>query len=169
MKHSIFTWAFILFSTVLFAQSNATDETSIKAVKKQQEAAWNKHDWETFGSYFTDDATLINFIGQFWESKSEIIAHFKQLNDCCLAPTSLKLEVKNIRFLTPYIAIVYTEGSLFADKDYDVPFHKYKKGDIDYKILTEVFVKKNDEWKITAAQLTLINQIISPHDQSNPH
>lgn len=166
MKHSFFTCTFILFATMLFAQSNATDATSIKAVKKQQEDAWNKHDWETFSDYFTDDATLINFIGQFWKSKRDIIEHFKQLSDCCLSPTSLRFEVKNIRFITPDIAVVYTEETLFADKDYNVPFRQYKKGDIDYKMLTDVFVKQNNEWKITAAQLTLINQIISPHDSS---
>ena len=169
MKHSFFTCTFILFATILFAQNNATDATSIKAVKKQQEAAWNKHDWEAFSSYFTDDATLINFVGQFWKSKSDIIAHFKQLSDCCLSPTSLKFEVRNIRFITPDIAVVYTEETLFADKDYDVPFRQYKKGDIDYKMLTDVFVKQNKVWKITAAQLTLINQIISPHDSSGKH
>lgn len=167
MKHSFFTCTLILFTITLFAQNNATDEASIKAVKKQQEAAWNKHDWNTFSSYFTDDGTLINFVGQFWKGRNDILTHFKQLGDCCLSPTSLKFEVKNIRFLTPEIAVVYTEETLFADKDYDVPFRKYKKGDTDYKVLTDVFVKTNNEWKITSAQLTLINQIVSPHNSSD--
>lgn len=167
MKHFFLTCTFILITTILFAQNNEKDETDIKALKKQQETAWNKHDWKAFSSYFTDDATLINFIGQFWKSRNDIIAHLKELNDCCLSPTSLKFDVKNIRFLTPDIAVVYTEETLFADKDYDVPFHQYKKGDIDYKMLTDIFVKQNNEWKIKAAQLTLINQIISPHIPSD--
>jgi hypothetical protein len=54
----------------------------------------------------------------------------------------------------------------FADKDYDVPFRQYKKGDIDYKMVMDIFVKQNNEWKITAAQLTLINQMLSPHDSA---
>jgi uncharacterized protein (TIGR02246 family) len=162
MKHSISTCTLILFSTILLAQENA-NEIQIKGVKARQEAAWNNHNWESFSSDFTDSATLINFIGQLWKGKSDILAHFKALNDCCLSPTSLKFEVINIKFLTPEIAIVYTEESLFTDKDYNVPFHKYKKGDIDYKLLTDIFVKENNEWKITAAQLTLINQIVSPH------
>ena len=166
MKQLFFTCAFILFTAMLFAQNNVKDEADIKAVIKQQEAAWNKHDWETFTSYFTNDATLINFLGQFWKSKSDILAHFKQLNDCCLSPTSVRLEVKNIRFLTPEIAIVYDEETLFADRDYDVPFHQYKKGDTDYKIVSSIYVKQNNEWKIAAIQITLINQIISPHKSS---
>lgn len=166
MKCSWFTCALILLATTLFAQKNATDETVIKNIKKQQEAAWNKHDWETFSRYFTDDGTLINFVGQFWKGKNDILAHFKQLGDCCLSPTSLTFDVKSIRFITPDIAIVYTEETLFADKDYEVPFRQYKKGDVDYKMVTDVFVKANNEWKITAAQLTLINQLITPHNSS---
>jgi len=169
MKHCFFTCTFILSALTLFAQNNAIEETIIKAVIKQQETAWNKHDWESFSSHFTEDATLINFAGQFWKSKNDIIAHFKQLSDCCLSPTSLTFEVKYTRFLTPDIAIVYIEETLFTDRDYDVPFHQYKKGDIDYKTMTDIFVKQNNEWKITAAQLTLINQIVSPHGSSEKH
>ncbi len=163
LKYSTLTCSLILFASTLLAQNKNNDEMSIKAVKSQQEAAWNRHDWDAFTSYFSEDATLINFVGQFWKGNSQITDHLKQLNDCCLSPTSLKFEVKNIRFLTPEIALVYTEESLFADRDYQVPFHQYKKGDVDYKMMTDVFVKKNNEWKITAAQLTLINQLISPH------
>jgi uncharacterized protein (TIGR02246 family) len=163
MRRSFFTCVFMLFGGMLFAQNNATDESSIKSVKRQQEAAWNKHDWEKFSSFFTDDATLINFIGQFWKSKSDIIEHFKQLNDCCLSPTSLKFDVRSVRFITPEIAIVYTEETLLAERDYNVPFHQYKKGDTDYKMLTDIFIKQNDQWKILSVQVTLINQIISPH------
>ncbi len=169
MKRSFFACTFMVCNTMLFAQNNAADEMSIKTIKQQQEAAWNRHDWETFSSYFSDDATLINFVGDFWKSQSDILTHFKQLSDCCLSPTSLKFEVKNIRFLTNDIAIVYTEETLFTDKDYDVPFHQYKKGDIEYKMLTDIFVKQNGEWKITAAQLTLIIQIVLPHKASEKH
>ncbi len=36
-------------------------------------------------------------------------------------------------------------------------------------MLTDIFVKTNNEWKITAAQLTLINQIVSPHTSPGKH
>lgn len=166
MKHSFFTCMLVLLTITLFAQNNASDEASIRAVKKQQEVAWNEHDWNTFSRYFTDNGILINFVGQFWEGRDDILSHFRQLGDCCLSPTSLKFEVKNIRFLTPEIAIAYSEETLFADKDYDVPFRKYKKGDVDYKMLTDLFVKTNNEWKIISTQLTLINQIVTTHNSS---
>jgi len=166
MKHSLLISAFIFLTTALFAQNNANDEMAIKNVIQRQEASWNKHDWEAFSNYFTYDATLINFVGQFWKGKNDIISHFKLLGDCCLAPTSLKLDFKNARFIIPDIAIVYIEETIVADKDYDTPFHNYKKGETDYKMVTDVFVKKNNAWKITAAQLTLINQVLSPHNSA---
>ncbi len=88
MKRSLLTPVFVFLAIALFAQNNTNDEKAIKNIIKQQEAAWNKHDWEAFSSYFTADATLINFIGQFWKGRADIIAHFKLLGSCCLEPTS---------------------------------------------------------------------------------
>ncbi|CAA9480262.1 MAG: hypothetical protein AVDCRST_MAG96-973 [uncultured Segetibacter sp.] len=36
-------------------------------------------------------------------------------------------------------------------------------------MITHVFGKKNNEWKISAGQLTLINQVVSPHNSSDKH
>ena len=169
MKQLILISVFAFLVTALFAQNNIKDEMAIKNVIQQQENAWNRHDWETLISYFTDDGTLINFVGQFWKGRNDILEHIKFFSDCCLMFTSVKFEVKIARFLTPDIAIVYTEETLFTDKDYDVPFHQYKKGDIDYKWKIDVFERKNGEWKITATQMTLINQMVSPHNSSDKH
>ncbi len=157
MKHYLFTCAFILFATMLLAQNSSSDEVAIKEIIKQQEAAWNKQDWENFSSYFTDDATLINPVGQFWKGRNDIVEHFKLLSDCCLSPVSLRFEFKNARFITTDIAIVYIEGTAIANKDYDVPFHQYKKGETDYTMMTNIYTRQNNEWKITAAQVTSIN------------
>ena len=114
MKQSFFTCALVLLVTMLSAQNKSSDEMVIKKVIQQQEDAWNKHDWEMLSSYFTDDGTLINFVGQFWKGRNEILAHFKLFSTCCLEATSLKFDVRNIRFFTPDIAIVYTEETLFV-------------------------------------------------------
>ena len=107
-------------------------------------------------------------MGQFWTGRNDIFAHLKLVSDCCLVPTSVKFEFKQARFLTTDIAIVYTEETLFADQD-DVLLHQYKKGDIEYKWKIDVFERKNGEWRITATQMTLINQMISPHNSSDKH
>lgn len=167
MKQSILISVFVFLATALFAQNDTKDEMAIKKVIEKQGEARNKHDWETLSSYFTDDGILINPVGQFWKGRNEILAHLKLLSACCLEPISTKVDVKNIKFLTPDLAIVYTEVTEVANKDFDLPFHQYKKGDTDYSWKTDVFIKKNNEWKITTRQVTLINQIISPHNSTD--
>ncbi len=120
-----------------------------------------------FSQFYTDDATLINFIGMFWKSKADIISHFNAINDCCLVPTTVKFDYKFMRRITPEVAIVYIEETIVADKAYDVPDRHYQKGEIDYKLLTSIFIKKNNDWMIAASQLTLINQRYSPHVSAN--
>src|SRR5215217_3385461 len=134
MKHLLLL-VFVGLGTTLFAQNVLEDEKAIRSVIQQQEAAWNRDDWEAFSSHFADDGTLINFVGQFWKGRKDINSHFKVLAACCLNPTSLKFRVTGLRFITPAIAIVYLEETLIADYDYNVPFHNYKKGETDYKLV----------------------------------
>jgi uncharacterized protein (TIGR02246 family) len=164
MKHSFITCLFSFFAAISFSQTNLSDEAAIKSIIQKQEDLWNKHDMVAFSQFYTDDATLINFIGMFWKGKKDIIEHFIAINDCCLVPTSVKFEFISLRNIAPGIAIVYVEETIVADKDYDVPGRHYKKGETDYKLITNVFVKENTNWKITATQLTLINQVVSPHN-----
>jgi uncharacterized protein (TIGR02246 family) len=166
MKQVILISVFAFLATALFAQNNTKDEMAIKNVIQQQEKAWNSHNWDSLGSYFMDDGTLINSIGLFWKGRKDIIAHLKLISDCCLVPTSVKFEFKQARFLTPDIAIVYTEETLFAYKD-DELLHLYKKGDTEYKWKIDLFERKSGEWKITSTQMTLINQTLSPHNSSD--
>jgi uncharacterized protein (TIGR02246 family) len=167
MKQTFFACVFAFLTTAVLAQSHEKDEMAIRRIIQQQQTAWNKHDWEALSSYFTEDGTLINFVGEIWKSKQEILSHFKLLGPCCLEPTSLRFDVKQVRFLSSTLVIVYTEETLFADKDYSVPFRQYKKGDTDYKWRVDVFEKRNDDWKIVSMQMTLINQLISPHKSSD--
>ena len=167
MKHSFFTCTFMLLVIILSAQNTSSNEMAIKKVIQQQGEARNKYDWETLSSYFTEDGILINPAGQIWKGRTEILANLKLLSACCLEPMSTKVDVKDISFLTPDVAVVYIEEIVIANKDFDVPFHQYKKGETEYYWKTDVFIKKNNEWKITSRQVTLINQIVSPHNSSD--
>ena len=166
MKRTLFVCSCLLLVSALSAQ-NASDETAIRKIIQQQQDAWNRHDWPAFSRYYAEDATLINFVGQIWEGRDKILEHLNLLSACCLEPTSLKFEIRNFRFLNSDQVIVYTEETLNADRDYDVPIRRYKKGDTDYKWRVDVFVRKNKEWLVTSTQMTLINQVITPHGGGN--
>lgn len=152
----------MLVATVA-AQTTSSDTTEIKSIIRQQEDAWNRHDWAAFCSHYTEEATLINFVGQFWDGKDNILEHFKLLNACCLEPTSLKFEVRKFRSLGPDLMMVFIEETLLADRDYEVPIQRYKKGHIDYKWRVDFFVRRNQEWKSLSTQMTLMNPVLFPH------
>jgi uncharacterized protein (TIGR02246 family) len=166
MKKIFMTFLFASLNLLLFAQEkdSTASETVIKSIIQKQEEEWNRHDFKAFCNFYTDDATFINYIGMFWKGKKEIEAHFDAITDCCLASTSVKLDFKDLRFLSPDIAVAQSEETIVADKAYNIPDHNYKQGETEYKMITQVFIKENNEWKITAQQLTAIDQFYTPHN-----
>jgi uncharacterized protein (TIGR02246 family) len=60
-------------------------KTAIKLIIRPHEEDWNRHDFEALCTYFTDDATFVNYIEMFWKGKKGIAAQLGAIADCCLA------------------------------------------------------------------------------------
>lgn len=165
MKKVSITCLLLMSICILFAQNNNTAEKAIKTIIQKQEDAWNRHDINGMRAYFTDDATLINFLGMFWKSKAEIIENLGRLNEDVFKHTSIKFELKKLKFITNDVAIANIEEQFNVKEDYTDVGQQYKKGDKNYKLITNVFIRKNNEWLVTSSQLTLINQFVSPHKE----
>ena len=163
MKHTLIIVCLWLNTCSISAQSDNTTEQSIRAILQKQETSWNKHDVNSMSNYFTDDATLINFLGMFWKSKAEISENLHKLNQEVFKHTSIKFSLKHLKVVVPGVVIANVEELFNVEEDYTDNGQQYKKGDKNYKLITNVFVRKNNEWLITASQLTLINQFVSPH------
>lgn len=152
MKKILFLLLLIL-NGYCFAQSPADE---VRKIIIQQENDWNKNDMNAYTSSFTDDAKLINFLGLFWKGKREIINQFKLINDCCIKPTQVKLDITDMQLLNEEVALVYIRETLTAKEDYSVPGKIIKKGSIDHKLITAVFVKQKSGWKILSMQVTQV-------------
>ena len=163
MKKILLTGCLLLSIYSLSAQNNNATEKSIRTILQEQEEAWNKHDIDGMSAYFTDDATLVNFLGMFWKSKAEIQENLRRINDDVFKHTSIKLSLKNLKVITPDVAVANVEEQFNVEEDYTDVGQQFKKGDKNYKLIMNVFIRKNNEWKITASQITLINQLVSPH------
>ena len=163
MKQILMTGFLLLSIYSLSAQNDRAIEKSIQNILQKQEEAWNKHDIDGMGAYFTDDATLVNFLGMFWKSKAEIQENLRRISDDVFKHTSIKLSLKKLKIITPDVAVANVEEQFNVEEDYTDVGQQYKKGDKNYKLIMNVFIRKNNEWKITASQLTLINQLVSPH------
>jgi uncharacterized protein (TIGR02246 family) len=165
MKKSLIIFFLLVNIYAPRAQNKTADEIAIKTIIQKQEEAWNRHDVKGMGAYFSDDATLVNFLGMFWKSKAEIIQNLSRINEEVFKNTSIRFELKKLKFITNDVAVVNLEEQFTVEEDYTDLGQLYKKGDKNYKLITNVFIRKNNEWQITASQLTLINQFASPHKE----
>lgn len=163
MKQILITGYFLLSIYSLSAQNDKAVEKSIQSILQKQEDAWNKHDIDAMSVFFTDDATLVNFLGMFWKSKAEIQENLRRINEDVFKHSSIKLSLKKLKMITPGVAVANVEEQFNVEEDYTDIGQQYKKGDKNYKLILNVFIRKNNAWLITASQLTLINQFASPH------
>ncbi|WP_316762084.1 SgcJ/EcaC family oxidoreductase [Pedobacter aquatilis] len=143
----------LLISHFGYAQNDNKIITSIIA---RQESDWNRNDMSSYAMAFSDDAVLINFLGLFWKGRKEIVEQFRLINECCIKPTRVKFEIKDIRILNQNTAVAYISETLTAVQNYNVPGKIVMKGTIEHKIITAVFLKDKAEWKITSMQVTQI-------------
>ena len=141
-------------SITAFAQTQADD---LKNIISQQESDWNKNDMKSFSNAFSEDAVLINFLGMYWQGKENIITQFSHINDCCIKPTSVKLDWIDSKILSENAAVARVKETLTAKEDYAVPGGVVKKGAVNTKFITAVFEKKDKTWKIASMQVTQVN------------
>jgi len=144
----------MLSTTIVLAQNK---DEALKKIIQQQELDWNKNDMKSFSQAFSEDAVLINFLGMYWKGKEEIMTQFSHINECCIKPTSIKLEWIDAKFLSENAAYAHIKETLTAKEDYAVPGGVVKKGTVNTKFITAVFEKQNNSWKITTMQVTQVN------------
>lgn len=150
----LYLFVFVCSATIGFAQSK--DEVLQKIIKKQ-EVDWNKNDMKSFSEAFSEDAVLINFLGMYWKGKEEIITQFSHINDCCIKPTTVKLDWIDSKFLSENAAVAHIKETLKAKEDYAVPGGIVTKGTVNSKFITAVFEKNNAVWKIVSMQVTQLS------------
>jgi metallo-beta-lactamase class B len=125
--------------------NRAEDETAIRKLIADHNAAFDKHDGSA-NLYFTDDADTRNIEGKFFAGKAEI----EKLNvalDKSFANAKRTETIQRIRFLTPDLAMVDSSGEwtgyiLTEDGTKLTP----PKGGMSFKVV----VKKDGRWLITA-------------------
>ena len=163
MKKILLTACLLLSIYGGHAQNENATEKSIRSILQKQEEAWNKHNIDAMSNFFTDDATLVNFLGMFWKSKTEIHENLLRINEDVFKHTSINLTLKQLKMITPDIAVTNVEEQFNVEENYTDMGQQYKKGDKNYKLIINVFIRKNNDWKITASQITIINQLVAPH------
>jgi uncharacterized protein (TIGR02246 family) len=105
--------------------------------------AWNQGDGPLFASYFTKEADYVTFAGEHLLGRQAIAEAHQALFTGILKGSQLLGEVKDIRFLSPEVAVMHGVGMVKLR-------WQRKPSSNRQSINTQVAVKQLGEWKIAA-------------------
>ena len=112
-------------------------------------------DLEPFVALHTDDAIIVNIAGRRVLGRDSIHKAMKEALATPLAQVLTRIEVEDIRLTTPDVAVVscvkYVSDERDATVRADAGTSLPRSGSLTY-----VLVKKDDTWRIAAAQTTPI-------------
>ncbi|MFM1655201.1 SgcJ/EcaC family oxidoreductase [Brevibacillus sp. B_LB10_24] len=117
--------------------------------------AWNRGDGAAFGECFTEDADYVTFSGQHLKGRKQIAEVHQWLFDGPLKGSLLESSAQTEllpRFVTSEVAIVHGLGEVKLSETHSDP-------DDRSSINTNVVVKRNGAWKITAFHNCRIQQL----------
>jgi uncharacterized protein (TIGR02246 family) len=121
---------------------------------------WNKGDGDSFASPFAEDGDLVGFDGTHLNGRQQIASFHQQLLDTYVKGSRLVGKIRNVRFLTPDVAIMHVVGGTIMKGQTDIEPERNS-------IHTLVFKKVNgDKWCVAAFQNTRAQYIGRP-DMSN--
>lgn len=134
------------------AQAQEADEAAIRQAVQTMQDGWNQKKGQVFASSFAQDHDYVVVNGMFLPKQTRegnAKAH-QGLFDGVYKEVDLKLTLAKVRFLTPEIAVAHVQG------------FSHPKGKVEEKrqevVITTVFQKGQEGWKIVAFQNTPVEQ-----------
>jgi uncharacterized protein (TIGR02246 family) len=158
MKYILLAVILFFSSSFLFAQT-ATEEKAIAEAVQRLNEIWNRHDMDAYCDLFTEDGTWINIVGMFWQNRADLCKAHRVIKEAALKYWTAKMDLVKVRIIAPNVAIAYIYETIHVEEDYSLPDgKKFSKGDISYDQISVVYLKTNNEWKITAGHNTVVDQ-----------
>ena len=137
----------ILAPVCLRAQDGrSADEAAIRENVKQLESGWNTKNGALFAKPFAEDADYVVINGMYFKGRKVIETAHQQIFDTIYKETSVTLNVKQIRFLRPDVAVAHVDGHRTGPT----------KELVQDALLTLVLTKEKHGWTIAAFQNTAV-------------
>lgn len=137
----------VIAAPVLNAQpEHSADEAAIRENIKYMEDGWNTKSGSLFAKPFAEDADYVVINGSYIKGRAVIETQHKRIFATIFKDTTLKLNVKQIRFIRPEVVVVHVEGHR------DGPTKEL----VQDAILTVVMTKEKEGWTIAAFQNTAV-------------
>ncbi|MEP6547030.1 MAG: SgcJ/EcaC family oxidoreductase [Gammaproteobacteria bacterium] len=96
----------------LAATASANDETGIRRVQADQEAAWNHHDAAAYANLFTKDGDCVNVLGWWWKGRAQIQDRLTAAFAFVFRDSTLHVTDVQTKFLSPRIAVAHVRWSM---------------------------------------------------------
>jgi uncharacterized protein (TIGR02246 family) len=142
------------------SKRSTDDESVVRSLYFQMIDGWNKGSGDAFAAPFAEDGDLVGFDGMHLRGRQEIASFHQQLFDTFVKGSRLVGKIRNVRFLTPDVAIMHAVGGTIMDGQTDIEPERNS-------VHTLVAMKGNDgKWRLAAFQNTRAQYIGRP-DMSN--
>ena len=119
------------------------DEKDIRALESKYDAAWQEGNIEALMACLTEDAVVINPLGQIARGNSEIKKMFSKFLNGSLKGSKHKSKILRVDFITRDVAIV--DGQAVID---DVEVSDQSLSSTLTHRFTDIVVKRNNSWAI---------------------
>lgn len=127
---------------------NETDRADVRAALDRLRAAWDAGDPAAYAAEFTDDASYVIYVGLTNLGREAIRRSHIPVFEKWQRGSRMSMRVLDLRFPSPDVAIVLTEGGLG------------KRSRIRHdKVQTFVMVRDGDTWRCAAFQNTRKNRL----------
>ncbi len=140
-------------NTSIAAEPPSSDQAAEVAAVQGVGAAlvddWNRHDMNSFGGLFAEDAQFVNVIGLWWHSRAEIQKEHEALHATRMRMSRLVATERVVHLLGPDAAVLLQRWQLTGDTGIDGAVLPMRQG-----VMSLVTVKKGGYWQIAAAQNT---------------
>lgn len=88
------------------------DETAIRQLIRRQQNGWASGDPTLYADVFTTEADYVTFLGSHHQGRDAIAASYAPLFRKLLQGSRLTLEIKQVRFLTPDVALIHADAAV---------------------------------------------------------
>jgi uncharacterized protein (TIGR02246 family) len=122
------------------------DADAIHELLDRQTRGWNAGDAEAYASVFTPDADYVTFLGSRYKGRPAIAASYTPLFRKLLKGSRLRVEVTQLRFLTPDVALIQANAAVSrATRRWNRPITR---------VNTSIAVRTTTGWLLAASQNT---------------
>lgn len=147
-------------STTASVPLAAADEAALHAILARHIDAWNRHDMAALAADLAEDVVWINVVGMEWHGRRQVEAAHAALHRTMFAQSRLVPGPVALRALAPGVALAVSRtGIEGAGTTPDGRPYPARGG-----IMTLLFGKSGERWRIIHAHNTNIDAAAAAHD-----